>query len=242
MKTSDKILLGFCLAVLCIFSAAHLELYARFRQGKITTNREGSEGWIGLYHGKAPAVLFVGGNVNVTLVPSDSFFIDYEERARGQIGLQQPGNDSLIVMAADVDRVNPRGIFQNYSEFPWMAVHAGPHTRILLQDVLALVKGPNDRQAASWDLVAKNSQVWIGEAYGDNNLCVRESYDSVQIDAKNSNLVLHRNSVIQSLFVQLDARSEVNDHHAVIGKPVIRYADSSNINMTGRNLDKLRNK
>jgi hypothetical protein len=243
MKTSDKLILFFSLSVLGLYGAAQLALYARSRQGEIVTNAPLEEGRITEYKGKAPAFLSLQGNVNVRLIPSDTFYIEYEREAKGKINCRPFGTDSLLVQGEDLSRMSPHRPFQGYSDFPWIEVHTGTHTRIRLTGVLAIVKGPTNSGRTDWDLQAINTQLWIGEAYGnETDFAAAELYDSVQVNATNTNIVLNRNAVIGQLTAQLDDQSEINDEHATIGKPAIHYTDRSKVNLTGINLNKLRQK
>ncbi|HWK07772.1 MAG TPA: hypothetical protein VNS58_29270 [Puia sp.] len=240
MKTSDKLLLCFSLSALVLYGAVHLGLYARSRDSKAITRLRQAESWTVQYKGKAPASLSLQGNVNITLIPSDSFFIKYDNGDKGKIELRGSGTDSLSIRGGAFS-MNPHDIFQRYSDYPWIEIHAGPQTLIRLNNLLALVKGPKITGRSDWNLEAINTQIWIGEGYGnENNFTAAEFYDHIQLNATNSNLVLHRNAVVGELNVQLDDQSELNDQHANIRQPEIHYTDGSRINLTGATLDRLR--
>lgn len=240
MKTSDKLLLSFFLSILGLYGGMQLVLYARARDGRTTMAPKEEATWTVQYKGKVPSFLSVQGNVNVKLFPSDTFFIGYDKGDKGKIDLRESGADSLSIGGESIP-MNPHDNFQRYSDYPWIEIHAGPHTRIQLTNLLALLKGPKIAGHADWDLQAVNTQLWIGEAYGnESNLTTTDYYDSVQVQATNSNLVLHWNAVIGKLNVQLDDKSELNDQHARIGQPEIHYTDRSGIKLSGINLDRLR--
>src|SRR5258708_5418007 len=206
----------------------------------MVTSPAEEEGWGIKYKGEAPFFLSVQGNVNVRLIPSDTFFIEFDKHESSKINCRRSGADSLLIQGESIP-MNPHDIFQHYSDYPWIEIHAGPHTRIQLTNLLALLKGPKIAGRADWNLQAINTQLWIGEAYGmAPDSTAAEFYDSVQVHARNTNLVLHRNAVIGKLNVQLDDQSELDDQHATIGQPEIHYTDRSRINLTGANLDKLK--
>ena len=88
-------------------------------------------------------------------------------------------------------------------------------------------------------LVLKNSTLWIGNY--KNSLeytSPEERFDSLDIESRNSIVVLNAPSIIRSLHVRLDDSSELNDQHASVGKPEINYSPDSRINLTGVNLKK----
>lgn len=240
MKRSDKLLLSFFLSILCLYGLIHLALYNRWRQGKVIADLKTDEGWVTRYKGKAPALVFLQGNVNVRLLPSDTFFVEYPKDEGGKIHWGPEGADSLVIQGA-LTAMNPHDIFQRYGDYPWVDVHAGPHTRIRLNGLLALVKGLKNGGSAEWDIAADNTQLWIGETYGNetNNIAF-EHFDSIRVQGRDVNLILHRNVIIGKLDVHLDDRSALKDQNATISQLGIHYTDQSRINLTGANLDKLR--
>lgn len=240
MKKSDKILLFVFLSLLGLYALIHLSLYIRFKQGKIIKDLKTDEGWISRYKGQAPTLVSLEGNVNVRLLPSDSFYIEYHAEDSMKIKFSPLSADSLQIRGGGID-INPHEMFQRYSDFPWVDVHADMRTRIRMNGVLALVKGSKEAGHVQWDLQAINTQLWIGESYGnDADMHASEHYDSLQIQATNVKLELHRNAIIGKLDIRLDNQSELCDQHATISKPEIYYTEGSRVNLTGINLDKLR--
>lgn len=240
MKTSNKILLIFLLSLLGTVGAVHLALYAKYRQGRIVTKEERNGDWVTQYKGKTPVLVSLQGNINITIEPSDTFFVAIERGGDEHVSLVSTGDDALVIKGEDSSTIDPHNMFQNYSGRPWVVVHTGTHSHIQLTGVLALLKGRKTAGAFDADIRAINSQLWIGESYGFNNAPFpTESYDSLQVHAENANIILHGNAFIRQLSLQLDKRSEINDRHAGIGGLDIRYTDSSKINLTGANLNKL---
>lgn len=240
MKRSDKLLLTFCLSVLCLYGVINLALYVRMRQGKIISDLKTDEGWITRYKGKAPALLSLQGNVNVRLIPSDTFYIQYHQEEGDKIHWGPAGTDSLSIEGGTIE-INPHDFYQRYSDYPWVDVHANARTHIRLTGLLALVKGLNKAGPAEWNLQAVNTQLWIGETYGnETNKIDFEHYDSIQVQAINSKLILHRNAIIEKLAVQLNDSSEINDQEVSVNRMELHYAPLSKLNLTGANLDKLK--
>jgi hypothetical protein len=239
MKTSNKLLLTFFLFVLAVFSTVHLTLYSQLRHGHIFNSRTSMEGWPHVYDGPAPDVLVLEGNINITLIPSDSFFVEVQEEFAGKIHCRSTA-DSLVVKGDTSFVSDPHRFFGNYSDFPWVSVHMGRHTGIRLRSVLALLRGNDKPVSFDTHITATDTQLWIGESYGTNGADYpSQFYDSLQVEGVNTDLVLHSNAHIRHLTANLDSRSEVNDLRANIGTIRIQYTPQTKINLTGVNLDKL---
>src|ERR1700759_78105 len=119
MKTSDKLLLLFFILALAFFGAIHLTLYAQLRQGHTYIYMEPRDGWARSYEGKAPAMLALEGNINVTLIPSDSFYVDVQKEGEKRVSCRLTTGDSLLVKGDTTGFINPLGPFQLYNDRPW---------------------------------------------------------------------------------------------------------------------------
>ena len=239
MKTSNKLLLIFFLFVLAGFGTIHLTLYSQLRHGHIFNSRTSQEGWARAYEGAAPAILVVEGNINITLIPSDSFFVEVQEEFAGKVHCRST-TDSLVLKGDTSFVANPHGSAGNYGDLPWVSVHMGSLTGIRLRGVLALLRGNDKPGSFDTHITATNTQLWIGESYGINGGDYpSQYYDSLQVEGVNTDLVLHSNAHIQHLVAILDPRSEVNDLRAKLGTISIQYTPQTKINLTGINLDKL---
>lgn len=240
MKTSDKLLLTLALLILGVFGVINLTLYARMKAGHIK-NMYSHDGWVRSYTGKAPSAITLRGNINVTLIPSDSFTVEAQEDAAGRIHCRLL-QDSMIVYSDDTVPLNPHTWFQNFSDRPWVSVDipAGVHL-IRTEGQLALFRGSPKPGRLRLDIQAVNSQVWLGETYGlEGTSYPTFYYDSVYVQEMNSNLVIHPNAEIGRLSVHLDPQSEINDLKGKLGSIDLQYAPESKINMKGSTLDKLK--
>lgn len=239
MKTSNKLLLTLALLVLGVFGAVHLTLYARLKAGHIVNVRS-EAGWVPIYKGNAPRLIILEGDINFKVIPSDSFFIEIQEEARGKASCRPAGNDSLVVKGDSLFVINPHGIFQHYSDRPWVTVHAPSHTDIRLNGVLAFLQGSKQPGRRNLHVQAIYSQLWLGETYGLTGADYSTLYyDSVQVQAENCKLVMYQNATIHQLSVRLDDLSEINDQITTIDAIDIQHMPHSRINLTGANLDKL---
>ncbi|HVV03165.1 MAG TPA: hypothetical protein VHC96_03040 [Puia sp.] len=240
MKTSDKLLLTLVLLILGVFGAINLTLYARMKAGHLK-NIYSHDGWVRPYEGKAPSKIVVQGNINLTIVASDSFNIEVQEEAAGKIHCRLSG-DSMIVRSDDTLPLNAHTSFQNYSDRPWASINITPRVGLVrVEGQLALFRGSPKPGNLHLDIQAINSQVWLGETYGmEGAVNPAYYYDSVHIEEVNSNLQIHQNAEIRGLSVHLDDQSEFNDLKGMSGRLHLQYAPGSKINIKGATLDKLK--
>lgn len=249
MKRSEKILLAFFLFSLLAFVAVHLSLYARYRQGNISSGLENisKKEFPG---GAVPAVLSINGNLNVRLIPSDTFSVEWDQHAEKRVQIRRSG-DSLIIDGESTVTRDPHSPWQQFDNLPWIFVSCGGLKNIELSGVLATMKGGLVPGRIGLGMELSNTQLVLGRP-GEllngfhqfppdpQDRSGREFYDSLDIHAVNSNLVLNANIVVHALRLQLDDRSELQDYDAEIERPVIQYADHSRITMSGVYLKNLK--
>jgi len=240
MKTSDKLLLTLALLILGVFGAINLTLYARMKAGHIK-NMYSHDGWVRSYTGKAPSTITLQGNINVTLIPSDSFSVEVQEEAAARVHYRLL-QDSMIVYGDDTMPLNPHTSFQNFSDRPWVSVDMPAGVRLVrTEGQLALFRGSPKPAPVRFDIQAVNSQIWLGETYGmEGPSYPTYYYDSVHVQEVNSNLIIHPNAEVGRLSVHLDAQSEINDLKDKLGSMDLQYAPESKINIKGSTLDKLK--
>jgi hypothetical protein len=249
MTTSNKLLLIFFLAVSGIFGAVHLALYARYSMGNISA-RNADELQVIDPGGSAPVVLSLKGNLNVRIIPSGAFFVEWVQRDGEKISKRRSG-DSLIISGNMNVMRNPHNQWQQYDDFPWITVHCGQLKKMQLSGVLAMMKGRPSSNKFPLALGLTDTQLVMGEPDDQRSEIQigphatraghsREFYDSLDIHSVNSNVVMNKNIVIHDLHVQLDERSELHEFDAEIDRPEILYADHSQITLSGTNLRKLK--
>jgi hypothetical protein len=239
MKTSDKLLLTLAFLILATFGVINLTLYARMKAGHIK-NMFSHEGWARVYTGSAHSKIILRGNINVTIVPSDSCTVEAQEEAAWKVHCEVTG-DSMIVSSSDTLPLNSHTFWGNYGDRPWVSIDM-PSTVNLIrtEGQLALFRGGLKPGHQRFDIQAVNSQVWLGETYGiEGSYYPNYYYDSVHVQAVNSNLVIHPNAEISQLFIRLDNQSEINDFKGTHGMLYLQYAPESKLNIKGSTLDKL---
>ncbi len=233
-----------------VFIAVHLTLYTLYRQGDITTGLENISKKEFPDKGAVPATLSINGNLNVRLIPSDTFSVDWDQRGEKQVHVRRSG-DSLIIDGEYPISRDPHSPWQQFDNLPWIFVSCGGLKNIQLTGVLATMKGGLVPGRIGLNMELSNTQLNLGRPgeisrgfrqfpLDPNDRSGREYYDSLDIHAVNSNLVLNANIVVHTLRVQLDGRSELQDFNAVIDSPAIQYADHSRITLSGINLKKLK--
>jgi hypothetical protein len=240
MRTSNKLLLIFFLASLGFFVVVNLALRIKYDRGNILSLPDPDGEMVTQPTDRLPVTLSLHGNMNVRIIPSDTFSLQWEHRAGAKFRFNESG-DSLSITEEDPSDRDPHAPWQNFADHPWVFVYCGHLQHIQLSGLVALLRGTRSPGSFRIGLDISNTQLCLGEPdYDHNNSHPPEYYDSVVIHSVNGNLQLFRNTVARDLFVQLDDRSEIRDLGAQIDSPRIRYADSSQIHLTGRTLRKIK--
>lgn len=237
MKTSNKLLLTLALLILGVFGAVHLTLYARLKAGHIV-GVHSRAGWLTVYEGRAPHLVVLEGDINVQVTPSDSFRVEIQQETASKVSCREM-KDSLLIKGDSFLVINPHGYTQQYNDRPWITVYAPAQTDIRLKGVQALLQGSRQPGKRNLHVQAIYSRLLLGGygAYGPDYFI--QYYDSVQVQAENSNLVLDQNADIHQLSVRLDELSEINDQLTTIDSIYIQHTPHSKINVRGSTLDKL---
>jgi hypothetical protein len=261
MKTSDKLLLTFLLVFLAIFGAVNLALYAEYKHGDILTARDLHEEAFVKYRMPAPKYLSLSGTLWVNIIPSDSFYVEFQKK---EMNLEEgffvkkkqavvktqsyrlQGDTLLIDGNNDVTIHRPFSDFRYRMDLSEINIYCRGLREIRVNNGQVLLRGGRAGEgagegglSATTRLVAENSTLWIGE-YKDppEPGTPAERFDSLDIESRNSIVLLNSHSVIRSLHMRLDDSSELNDQHASVGIPEIDYSHNSRVNLTGVNLKK----
>lgn len=233
MKTSNKLLLILFLTVMAVYGGIHLALYGKYKRGEILQmkdliyGKEDQNNWITRRPERTPHYISAEDNINVSIITSDSCTIDYQKDAVSQIYTSfSADGDTIYLKGHHVLGIDPHGLYGNYSNYPWVALHITPGTAVQLKNVLALLRSPardrdtsrpgaNELKAAT-DIKIINTQLWLGETYDVAKddpsrppaFWPSQFYGPLRITAQNSNIILHSNAYIQYLFAGLDDRTE----------------------------------
>ena len=238
MRTSNRLLLIFFIGSLSFFVIVALALREKYNKGEILDLPD-PEGEIVTYHpARLPSSLSLSGNLNVRIMPSDTFSLQWERREGIHIDFRESG-DSLIIVEDTGYARDPNNRRQSFNYLPWVIVHCGPLQRLQLSGVLALLRGTRSPGGFRVGLDIYNTQLCLGDNPDDRRNHPPLFYDSVQVQAVNSSLQLFRNTMARKLDIQLDDRSEIHDFGAQLDSPVLRCADSAQIHLTGRTLRRI---
>lgn len=240
MRTSNKLLLIFFLACLGFIVVVNLALSIKYKQGEILSIPDPQGEMVEQHKGRLPAALSLNGDMNVRIIPSDIFSVEWERRAGTNIRLRESGDSLSITDESPSDR-DPHIPWQNYADHPWVVVYCGHLQHMRLSGVIALLRGQRSPGGFRIALDISNSQLSLGEPdYNPNNRYPTEYYDSIAVHSVNSNLQLFKNTATRNLVVELDDRSDIHDLGAQIDSPNIRCTDSSQIHLTGKTLNRMR--
>lgn len=257
MKTSDKILLIGSLSSLGLLGVIHLALYAEYRRGDIVTEKGLHTEQFRRIDMPAPDYVCVRGLLRVNIIPSDTFYIEFEKAGQHTTGA------TIILKGGDPSRVakptyrnigdslvitGPNGVTINRHinsrilwDFPRVNIYCRHLKRIFLENGQTILEGDKIPGDLAVPITAKDGIVWVGQSggwEGTQNI-IHSYFDSLSFHMVNCTLLLNENASIRSLQVDLDDQSEIDDQHAVIEKPLISGTDRSHINLTGTTLKKL---
>lgn len=248
MKTSNKILLIFFLSAIGVLGAVHLALYAKFSKGEIVTGEDREKEILIAYNGAAPSRLILKDNLNVTIIPSDTFSVEMDKRDAEKITCRRSG-DSLILTGDKAGWIDPFDEQRDFNSLP-VTVYCGHLENIFLSGCMGRINGRKKPERFTIDLTLKDASLRTGgyfEYYGNpHQPLIREYYDSIRVDASHSNLMIQQNGSIRSLYVQLADGSwirdgsPIRDGKARIERAEIHYSDDSWLDLSGENLRKLK--
>ncbi|MHA4807107.1 hypothetical protein ACX0G9_03325 [Flavitalea flava] len=262
MKPSNKLLLAFYLFVLGSIGIISLTLYANYKNGNILSGKSLREEQFTTVRMPAPQFISVRGLFQVHLLPSDSFYLEFEkEDGRMKKGKRvvvlkhddqqeathqdyRMNGDTLEIGWTNDLKINlPSDDPQYKWAIPVINIHANRINTILLENGQIILEGGKRESTPLFpaNLFIRNGVLWIGENYENGNDFIPQNtfYDSLSIKAENSAILLNKYSFISGLHIQLDGKSALYDHGAEIQQPDIDCRKESRINLRPANLKKL---
>ncbi|MDR3713593.1 MAG: hypothetical protein P4L51_12300 [Puia sp.] len=239
MKTSNKLILFFFISAVAIFGAIHLALFANYRKGAIHTRKEIEQARLTRFPMQTPKWLSLKGHLHVTIIPSDSFYIELNKDFEG-VGYSQEGDSLVITGILRGDR-NPHGSWNEYWNLPPVNVYSPGLDGIRAENCYLALSNEKDKPGLAASVLLKNAQLWIG-AFDPikDSVFGRETFDSLFIDEVNSNVGINRQSVVHSISVRLDDVSEIIDRFSRIDTGEIAAGRYSKICMTAANFNRIR--
>jgi hypothetical protein len=250
MKKSNKLLLSAVLLPLVLLGIVHLNLYARYKAGNFISAKQLHAEQFERKELPSPVYLSVNGIGNITIVPSDTFAVEFDkvyinEREKFlQKGLQGPDlhyyrkGDTLAITGQDTVSQDNQASIRAIQPFPGITLYCRRIKTMEFNDAHIFIKQAKGSILTNPSLILKNSFCLLGdfEEDPDTSCC---TYDSLRVQEIKSTLNLNQYVAIRELSVELDSFSILNDGSAKIGNPVIRFNDQSTLNLKGANIRKL---
>lgn len=238
MKTSNKLLLSFLTVAIVLFVGVHLALYASYRHGNIRTESELDASRFNRFSLSTPGWLVLEGNLRVRIIPSDHFQIDLDKTGRA-LGYRKDG-DTLIISGNKSRIKNPHGSWSDYWNLPLVNVYSPALKGIRVEDGYVSLTNRENFTGLAASLMLTDAQLWIGAFDPLKDTADKiEPFDSIRIDAKNSSIVVNRQSLVHKISVRLDDVSEITDRFSEIDTGWIDANRYSKIYMTAANFNKI---
>ncbi|HEY4063916.1 MAG TPA: hypothetical protein VGM30_18545 [Puia sp.] len=268
MKTSDKILLISSLSSLGIFGLVHLMLFAKQERGEIQKENGFQARQLTFKQMTEPYCLVMRGLLQIHIIPSDSFSLEFrlsaddnrtiipkESVASLNGSRSDPGTnnskepvyhregDTLFIDGekGQVWRKNADMMIQ--WPFPVVNVYCRHPGLIKVEGgQVTLVGGRTALQAGgrSTRMTIRNGILWVGQFHGWNDPVYPEFFDTLQLHATNSTIMLNHLAATDRLQTSLSDNSLLQDLNMDIGQLEVGCDSSSRVNLTGKNLQKLR--
>jgi hypothetical protein len=270
MKTSDKLLLSFCLVFLGLVGILHLALYAEYKEGHIISAKELHEEQYEKLPMSRPRYLSLRGTIWVNILPSaDSCYIELPKKPfrpdegyfkETVIDAYKPGpryrqiGDTLLLYGDNDRPIHRPFVGASYqASVPVINVYCPTLEGITVRNGQVMLKGSIGASTpVSFRLRVENATVWIGErVYNQNELLLKArqlvqepeaqvAFDSLDLESLNSVILLNGTAHVHSLHIRLDSASELNDQHGLADQLLIESSPASRINLTGENLKRTR--
>lgn len=267
MKTSDKLLLGFSLASLGMFGGIHLVLYAEYKSGNIAEEKELHNEQFNRFRMPQPRYLSLQGTIWVNILPSDSFYVEFPKKPiyPADVFFQRTKNAPDPALPHYQQKGDTLTIMGNNNGVPIHRPFADPGYEASVPAINVYCRGLQEIDLLNGQVVLngagsasrlvtarlrlENSTLWFGDAiyYRGDYLGTqnpnpapepRENFDSLEVEAVNSVVLLNRTADIRSLHIRLDKGSELNDQLGSVEHLTIGYSRDSRISLGGDNLKK----
>ena len=241
MKTSDKLLLGFFLLVLIIFTGVQATLYAKYKNGKILSGKEMIDRQFSTYRLAVPGNLLIHGFQWVTIVPSDSFY--FHAARDGRPLTKQPYNwlaDTLEITGDGLMKRNGAGYLGSESGYWELIVYCPSIKQIRLVSTDVNLVGNFLPHGNDYRFSLLDAHLRMGSFNYPDTLRHQQYFHYLQVNADSSALYLNENAHIDSAMLFMDKKSIVNDNGASLHSIEVRCPEKTNINLTARNFEKLK--
>ena len=262
MRTSNKLILAFVVVVFGIFLAIHTVLHHKYVKGDFVAQEElWQENFVNHSLPK-PRVIALNGTIWVNLIPADSFVLamprinkdpdagmfKYDETFKSK---DKRGSDDAITWLQRGDTLYVTGtiripIRRPFSEWfyrralPVVDIYASSFDNILLDHGQVCLRGVRSVGSRPAHLTVLNSTLWIGLQYTNSQHDPVEAFDSLNIAASNSSIVVNSPARVRHFTAALKDSSVLTDQFSAIDSGTISASADSRIDLTGENLKRSR--
>lgn len=236
MKTSNKILLSLFIAVLLILTGIHVALTQKYKNGGFTLSKSGdNRNSVTI---KPVKYVRLNGLGNVELVPSDASRLEHEKNMPASFRYYVTG-DTLVVTGDSISSLpgerNDRGNIQQE-----ITLHLPALAMIVAENTSLVMHGKSDTaQGVATRIELRESRLYFGNRRNKNNAATY--FDNLVVSAKQrSEIELTSNNIhFSTLAFELE-KSIFRDNEVDIKNLSIKADDSSLVQISGRNLQKLK--
>src|SRR5579859_4461469 len=258
MKTSNKLILAFILAAFLVAFTIHAVLYTEYRKGHfVTKEKMHTEAFI-RYNLPTPRVISIDGTIWVNLIPADHFALELPHknedpdagmfqptpafRLKGAppsnqaVAFQQRGDTLFVFGNVSIPIHRPFSGFSYRRNLPQVNIYGSATGDLLLNHGQFYLQGaPYPAHAHSARLTISNSTLWIGMQYENLHHPPAEFFDSLDIQAVNSFIVLNTPAMIDHLTMELKDSSTINDRYSNLMHSIIRSTPDSRVEFPADN-------
>lgn len=236
MKTSNKILLSIFIAVLLILTGIHVALTQKYKNGAFTvTTSEPKKDTIDL---KPVKYVILKNIVNVVMVPSDSYQLEVDKNQASSFQYTVSGDTLMITGDSSTSSVDDRD--SRRGSFGEVILHLPEMSLITAENSSLELEGRLDTaRAADTHIELRGSMLLFRNQ--SNQGIVPRYFGDVFITAKQrSEVGLSPNKIyFDTLSFELE-KSIFRDNEGDIKRLIIKADDSSLVQVSGRNLQKLK--
>ena len=236
MRTSNKILLGIYLAAILILAGIHISLYAKYKSGGYIAAKEMWRLDYTRHELKIVKYIVATGMDNITIIPSDTGFLEIEKNNSSRIRFQVTG-DSLV-LRGDTTMVRSDGSSQVQKSWTNVNIYLPSVSAIKGDNAEFTLRGSTDSsKALSYDITLDHEgRVRFPEnPWNDSS---SRFYRNVTVRADASGIELAAHAVVSEMNLTLMS-SGFEDKDALINKLTIQSDQKSTLALTGGNLQKL---
>jgi len=206
----------------------------------------------------APRCLVVRGLLRMHIIPSDSFAIEFlkgmdevrmiRPRQAGGLFPENAGEpfyhregDTLFIEGDKSQEIGQRNADQMMQgPFPVVNVYCRGLALIEMEGGQITVVGGTPTRPASANLAIRNGILWVGQYHSRVDKDYPDLFDTVQLRASGSTVMLNNPVVVGRLQASLTNHSVMDDRNIDIGQLALGCDSTSRVSFTGKNLQKLR--